>query len=295
LAKRVCPACRHDGRHTVLYTRRLEETFEYVACEACGTLYLVELPSPAFLKALYQHHEDLSNNDPQPDVVSTPQYSPVSRMFRPHLWPLGNGCGRDLLDIGCSSGRHVADFRRRGWRVAGIDIDEAAIARARLAMPDGDFRAGDPEDVDFEAHRFDLIRLDNTLEHVPAPETLLARARLWLRDGGRIIIYVPHGRSASIQLFGELAINIWPPYHLQLFSRAGLRRLLENVGFKSVTCWGYTPRGVLGSSFVLWRRCEPRVGAAPGAARTTRWIELMAWPLVTATRRDEELIGVGRA
>jgi hypothetical protein len=140
-----------------------------------------------------------------------------------------------------------------------------------------------------------VIRLDNTLEHVPEPRGLLARARLWLRDGGRMIIYVPHGRSASIKLFGELAISIWPPYHLQLFSRSGLRRLLQTVGFKTVSCWGYTPRGILASWWVQWRRCELRVGAAPGAPKSAQWAELAAWPLVAAIRRDEELIGVGRA
>jgi SAM-dependent methyltransferase len=132
LSNRACPACGQEGRRTVLHTRRFEATFEYAACTACGTLYLVELPSNAFLKAMYQHHERLDDSNPQSGSALPAGYSSLSRMLRPHLWPLGNGRSRQVLDIGCSSGRHLADFRRRGWRVAGIDIDETAIARARL-------------------------------------------------------------------------------------------------------------------------------------------------------------------
>jgi SAM-dependent methyltransferase len=179
--------------------------------------------------------------------------------------------------------------------VAGADIDRAAIERARQMIPDGEFQAGDMADLSFLPEQFDIIRLDNTLEHVAFPSELLRRARRWLKRTGSLMVYVPHGRSGSIRLFGEYAVNVWPPFHLQLFSRVGLRLVLAESGYDSVRCWGYTPRGIFSSSFVQWWKREGRIGAAAAGTPPARLIEASVWPLLALARHEEELIGVGHA
>jgi SAM-dependent methyltransferase len=278
-----------------LTTRRGDCTYSYVACADCGTLFLSSVPSAEFLRELYQQHESLSDEQKHSsaNAVSAGARN-RSPLFRPHLWPPGSGRGRGILDIGCSSGGHLRDFLRRGWHVAGVDIDAAAIARAREAMPSGTFRIGDPAEVAFDPESFDVIRLDNTLEHVPDPQGLLAHARPWLRRRGILIAYVPHGRSASIRAMGEHSVNIWPPFHLQLFSRQGLKRVLLRAGYPVARCWGYTPRGILASSIAQWRRGSYRSGAAPVPTAAGRVVESAVWPFLAVTRTHEELIGVGR-
>jgi SAM-dependent methyltransferase len=48
----------------------------------------------------------------------------IEQTIRPHT-------GASVLDVGCGRGRHAFAFARRGYRVAGIDLSESAIAEAR--------------------------------------------------------------------------------------------------------------------------------------------------------------------
>jgi SAM-dependent methyltransferase len=78
----------------------------------------------------------------------------VERRLRDH----GATSGR-LLDLGCGTGLHAIEFVRRGWSVAGIDLSEKMIARAKARAVEAgftiSFRQGDACDTgserDFDA------------------------------------------------------------------------------------------------------------------------------------------------
>lgn len=69
---------------------------------------------------------------------------------------------RTILDIGCGTGRHAIELAARGYRVTGVDLSAAQLARAReKAAAAGvavDFRQGDARELDFEA-AFDLAMM----------------------------------------------------------------------------------------------------------------------------------------
>jgi 2-polyprenyl-3-methyl-5-hydroxy-6-metoxy-1,4-benzoquinol methylase len=73
---------------------------------------------------------------------------------------LGNNKSARILDIGCGTGRHALELTRRGYRVTGIDLSEAMLARAReKALRENlkiDFRKGDARHLDF-FEEFDLV------------------------------------------------------------------------------------------------------------------------------------------
>ena len=49
------------------------------------------------------------------------------------------------------------------------------------------------------APRYDLILLGHVLEHVDTPSDILARAKTWLKPGGKIVCSVPNCRSLHRQ------------------------------------------------------------------------------------------------
>src|SRR5262249_33358539 len=70
------------------------------------------------------------------------------------IFPPWTGAGR-LLDVGCGSGRFLRQMALVGWRVAGIEFDAEAAAKARTVAPV--VFEGDPVAADFRPATFDVI------------------------------------------------------------------------------------------------------------------------------------------
>lgn len=94
--------------------------------------------------------------------------------------------GASVLDLGCGSGRLLAELRRRGHeRVVGVEVAQpkiiAAAARG-LDVIDYDLNRGLPA---FADHQFDVVVLSATLQSV---DELVHLMREMLRVGRRVII-----------------------------------------------------------------------------------------------------------
>lgn len=101
-----------------------------------------------------------------------------------------------LLDVGCNVGAFLQHCRaaRPAMRLAGVDMNPAAVACARGNVADADIRTAGAERLPFADASFDCVTCIEVLEHVPAarrPEAL-AEMRRVLRPGGRLVLRVPH-------------------------------------------------------------------------------------------------------
>jgi SAM-dependent methyltransferase len=147
-----------------------------------------------------------------------------------------------VLDIGCGEGWVLKYFRKRGIPVIGLDFSSYGCQKFN---PDciEDFIEGDLyENIDkllTEGKRFDLIWLDNVLEHVLDPLSLLEKASMLLTNDGVLMIEVPNDFS-DIQnhLFDKNYVSrkywIAFPDHLSYFNKEGLSNLAADAGFKNV-------------------------------------------------------------
>lgn len=101
--------------------------------------------------------------------------------------------GRRVLDMGCGNGRYVLGFLERGADAWGVDFSEAAVREYRHAAsrPERVTR-GDIERLDFEDNRFDLVLLNEVLEHVPNDRAAVAEAWRVLRPGAWLMVFSPN-------------------------------------------------------------------------------------------------------
>jgi SAM-dependent methyltransferase len=101
---------------------------------------------------------------------------------------LGLSPGARVVDVGCGTGRAVAELRVRAASPVGVDVNEQMITLARRRWPEADFRVGTAERLPFVDGQLDAYRADKLYHALPDPAAALGEARRVLAPGGRIVL-----------------------------------------------------------------------------------------------------------
>jgi SAM-dependent methyltransferase len=156
--------------------------------------------------------------------------------------------GDCVLDVACGAGNVALVAARRYCDVAGIDIADNLIERARLrAAADGldlDFRTGDAQALPFADESFDIVTSAFGIIFAPDQPQAAAEAVRVCRDGGRIALanWMPEGFGSDF--FGAHARHAPPPADmpspLNWGTEEGLERLfgerLKPISVERRTC-----------------------------------------------------------
>ncbi len=234
-----CPVCRGSA-HTVRYDvpqagtengvaaeafrpsadRFGESLATVVTCTGCGHGSLAERPSDADIAAAYADAVDEASLDEERGQVET--------ALRALVRIEAQRAPGSLLDVGCWTGSFVDAARRRGWTATGVEPSAWAVTRARergLAVERGGL-----EDA---TGGYDVVVLCDVLEHLLDPADAVMRVHGLLEPGGVVFLTVP---DAGSRLARVLRRRWWSvlPMHVQYFTRASLRRLLQDRGFEVV-------------------------------------------------------------
>jgi SAM-dependent methyltransferase len=108
------------------------------------------------------------------------------------------GCAPYVLEVGCGTGKWLADLRATGARVFGLDLSMGMLRQARRKPPLALAR-GRAEQLPFPAASFDGVYCVNAIHHFDRPRAFIAEACRILRPGGRLAVIGmdPHGRRES--------------------------------------------------------------------------------------------------
>ncbi len=106
----------------------------------------------------------------------------------PMLARVDRGRFANALDVGCGEGRFCSALGARGVRTVGIDPTEALLAEARRRDPDGDYRPGRAEALEFPDASFDLVVSYLTLIDIPDIRRAIPEMARVLRPGGSLLI-----------------------------------------------------------------------------------------------------------
>lgn len=92
------------------------------------------------------------------------------------------------LDVGCGEGRFSRMLGACGVKTVGIDPTDALLARAKALDPNGDYRIGRAEALDFPDGTFDLVVSYLTLIDIPDVDVAVAEMARVLQPGGTLLI-----------------------------------------------------------------------------------------------------------
>lgn len=152
-----------------------------------------------------------------------------------------DGTGRSLLDIGCGEGWVLAYFHEHGWQVEGFDFSSYGIEHQNKAMlpyfTQGDVFELCDRRID-EGQTYDVLNMDNVLEHVTDPEAILKKCAGLLKTGGLLCVRVPNDCNPLQDYLREQHLVtrekwISPLEHLSYFNKDGLTALAEACGLRT--------------------------------------------------------------
>jgi ubiquinone/menaquinone biosynthesis C-methylase UbiE len=156
---------------------------------------------------------------------------------------------RRLVDIGCGEGGFGCGVKQHlpQCEVWGVELVEAA---ARIAAGRCDKVINAPFD-DMEAlpsGHFDVVTMNDVLEHLPYPEPALATVKRILKPGGLLVMSLPNvahylnvrdlvfRNDWEYQEFGVLDRT-----HLRFFTQKSAVRTLKENGFEVLRAQGINP------------------------------------------------------
>ncbi len=124
-------------------------------------------------------------------IAAQGEHGDFGRAFVLDRVMLGRIEGRDFktaLDVGCGEGRFCRMLRARGIAATGIDPTETLLRTARERDPDGDYREGRAEALEFADASFDLVVSYLTLIDIPDIRQAIPQMARVLKPGGTLLI-----------------------------------------------------------------------------------------------------------
>lgn len=232
--------------------RTTNQQWKYVKCATCGHLYLN--PRPRF---------------DQIDRIYPANYSSFSGKFSRHNSPIARlkdwvllsrykqlevrqTDALRVLDVGCGDGNFLSSLRRHypNFILHGLDWKFSSSALGAMELNRITPIIGAAEAMSLEDNYYDVVIMNQLVEHLWDPRQALKQCFSALKPGGLIALETPDPEGYDRAFFfrsGLWGAYYWPR-HLNLFSSDKLSKLLGEIGFVTIKkkrllapfCWVYS-------------------------------------------------------
>lgn len=210
----------------------VEGTYEYRVCRTCNGVQLYPFPDLEDLKRAYDiDYHGYADKETRGSVFAVLYWLKellFRRKMRKYVGP-----GDRVLDVGCGAGEFLLGLRSLGvTELEGIDFNAELMARLReqgLTTFAGTF----PE-FSAPADSYDMISMNNYLEHTLDPAAELEKSLELLRSGRHLVGEVPGFASFDRMMFGRYWGGNHVPRHTFQFTPKILRTQLLKAGFEDI-------------------------------------------------------------
>lgn len=262
-----CPVC--DGETFSLGAEVFDDRYgepsryQLVRCAVCGHVATAPRLRESDLPGLYGTYYPRKNISAD-DVVC--EAGKAKRAFAGLIrWWNGTDnqgqysvrAGETMLDVGCGSGTSMLEAQTLGAIAFGIEADRNVRP---IAVALGlNIHFGSLQDQPFPEQSFDLIVMNQVIEHLPDPDLALQTLCERLTSHGRMVLVFPNAASLWRRLSGSRWINWHIPYHLHHFERKTFERMVRRCGLEVVRSRTITPN-VWTLLQMRANRCQPQLG-----------------------------------
>lgn len=250
-----CPSCGSEQYAVLPFGgyRYLGLDLPLVRCGQCALKYVRHDLTPKQIQAFYDEPEYFDSE--YAGGVARDYESNKPEMMAKAEYALGHIMAYkragSLLDVGSAGGYFIEAAKEKGFGARGVEVSHEMVEFGRahgLSIHEGTVFTLPPE-----WNNIDVAYMGDVLEHIAEPHAFLKKLHEIMRPGGILAIEVPLTYQLTLSglpiglynmlrgRFGYMyflpaqhrgAFVPKPPYHLLMFNRKSITKLLASEGFK---------------------------------------------------------------
>jgi 2-polyprenyl-3-methyl-5-hydroxy-6-metoxy-1,4-benzoquinol methylase len=236
-----CPLC---GNAAIRPYRSLTRAYgnevyplSLVQCGQCHFVYLANDLQISYDEEYLYNEQVVTSEDMLAAFRARERVAGIAHVVAPQP-------GRSFLDIGIGDGLLLSVAEQAGYTTFGLDVNAAGVAMARERYGvKADIRIQPPEEA-FPDQQFDVIHMNEVIEHIPEPLSMLQWCRRHLRVGGYLVIQTGNVDSLASRMKGA-DWDYFRPVHVSYFSTRTLAYAGRKAGFTvsryATTDWRLAP------------------------------------------------------
>ena len=225
-----CPLCDSNAVRNAF----TKETYTYLRCNLCGTLFVANPPAAAEIHARYSEDYYEAASLGSQDRKGYPSYmqaqESLTKSFTRKLSivrervPSGK-----LLDAGAAYGTFLR-LANSYYEGVGIEVSHYAASVAKNTFGVDVRVASIEHSPPFQDDCFDVIVMWDIIEHLIKPVEALKEVQRMLKPGGYVFISTDDADHWLPKLLSSRWWALGAPLHLCHFSRLGMKLAFERAG-----------------------------------------------------------------
>mgnify|MGYP001214282414 CR=1 FL=1 len=199
--------------------------FYYHECKNCGHIFLKNVPIQDELSTIYPPNYENYSKERNTSLA----YKVKSKLDLLSLKKTKKYIKNidSIIDIGCADGNTLDIFKKVFPSIKNIEGVEISLVAAKGAIEKGyKVIIGSADELNFDKDKYDVITIQQVIEHVYRPEILIGKLSLALKKGGLLIIETPTNECLDLKLFKK---RYWGGYHIprhfNIFSKKGIKNI----------------------------------------------------------------------
>jgi len=225
-----CPYCAAKARLIVESSdrnrRTTTDTFRYYQCVSCGLVFMS--PIPDNLLPFYA-------GGYQPIPGSLAELREIAAAERYRMIPILHHKRRGkLLEIGPWIGIFSCNAKAAGFEVTALEMDQKCVEFLNQTVGVRAIQTSDPAvalaELREQNHKFDVIAMWHSLEHLRNPWWVIEQAADCLAPGGILLIAIPNIESFQFSVLRGTWKHLDTPRHLFFYPADALIALCQRNG-----------------------------------------------------------------
>jgi len=240
-----CPICNYNKIKNIIDydcgnfdSSKLYSTIKICECNSCGHIFnklssedydgLVRYYNEEYAPSNFGSNDKVGDRPGSNNKFTFERYNNIFKLIEPHI-----KFSSKVLDIGCAMGGFLNYIKTKGVnKLYGIDLTQKYIDYANQNNS-YTIKLGNAESIPFENNLFDILVIDQVLEHVANPQKVFKEAKRVLKIGGIFCLGVPDASRYGENYFFDFYWFILRE-HIQHFDIEHLNLLANSEGFELV-------------------------------------------------------------